>query len=70
MLLSNNKMALGIFSLLEASILLLNALAILNPHYLLKKYSMDSPEKVQDMDIVKKQLTFLLYAARTYGRSK
>ncbi|CAG9320387.1 unnamed protein product [Blepharisma stoltei] len=62
-------MALSIFCLIEACILMLNALAILNPKYFLRKYSLDSIEQF-DLPSApwKKQLAFLLYSARTYGR--
>lgn len=62
-------MALSIFCLIEACILILNALAILNPKYFLKNYGLDS---IDNYDLVsvpwKRQLAFLLYSARTYGR--
>ncbi|OMJ70023.1 hypothetical protein SteCoe_32112 [Stentor coeruleus] len=62
-------MAFSLFCLFEACILLFNTLAILNPRYFLKKYKLDSLEGIDGYsNPMKKQLAFLLYAARTYGR--
>ena len=69
-------MAFSIFCLIEAFILMLNSLAILNPRYFLKNCNsqLDGLDSVENIDgytnPMKKQLAFLLYAARTYGRSK
>ena len=69
------NMALGIYSLIEACILLLNSLAILNPRYFLKHCMvyLDGLDSLENIDgytnPMKKQLAFLLYAARIYGRS-
>ena len=69
-------MAFSIFCLIEAFVLLLNSLAILNPRYFLKhcKYNIDGLDSLENIDgytnPMKKQLAFLLYASRSYGRSK
>jgi hypothetical protein len=68
-------MGFTIICLIEVSVLLLNALAILNPRYFLRKCKkkVDGLESIENVDgyknPMKKQLAFLLYAARTYGRS-
>lgn len=71
-------MALSIFSLLEAFVLMLNAMAVLNPHYFLEKcdlhadnlHDVSAPGEYHDQTgPMRKQVTLLLYSVRTYLRA-
>lgn len=58
-------MALCLTHLLEAALLVLNALAILNDRRLLRRWGMDRPVFGEGL---KNQMAMLLYAVRTYLR--
>lgn len=68
-------MALGLFGLMEACVLVLNALAVLNPHYCLEKCKLHA-DNLHDVATagdyqagpMRKQVTLLLYSVRTYLR--
>jgi hypothetical protein len=68
-------MVLSLFGLMEACVLVLNALAVLNPHYFLEKCTLYA-DNLHDVATagdyqagsMRKQATLLLYSVRTYLR--